>query len=511
MGFRKILFFVGLLVGVINAQGAVFTVRCNGELVSVKEQNDVPLEYGLSTYKYTELTYMGQQLNMEVETDFPFGDSDWSISPDSYGIKGTKIGNKLSFVVDRTGYVVLFFSQNQDFTKRLLLFVELPEQLPEGNVVDITREYCVDNTGCKNETAHIQKALNDNAGTDNILYFPAGVYKSFGLRIPSHSRIHLAQNARIIADPSSMESYLNNDKSGANRFIYIKDAEDIRVTGRGGFDGNGTWFRGVFDPNESNGKGAMRILFIVNSRDIVFDGILLKDPSRWNTQMVGSENISFTRCKMMNNPNPSKDLSNFDGWDPDASQHIRIIDCFGWAGDDNVAIKCVGTGSPKVIKDVDDIEVRGNVFLTKKSSLKIGTETRCGNITRVVFEDNDVVESDRAIAIDVQDQAVVNGVLYKNNRVEYNYPDSQKRGININLKKRNSTQAEIGKILNVRIEDCLFKKAFPNKFKIVRDATLTVSSDVQITFKNLTVEGKKVTNLSSVYFDSSCNGTVVFE
>ncbi|WP_455498694.1 glycosyl hydrolase family 28 protein [Coprobacter sp.] len=493
------------------AKAGTFTMHCNGQKVSVKEQNDVAPEYGLSAYKYAELAYDGQELNIEVETDFSFSDVDWSISPGSYGITGVRDGKKISFVINRTGYVVLFFSQDQDFTKRLVIFVELPEQLPEGNLIDITQEYCVDNTGFRNETSHIQKALDDISGTENILYFPPGIYKSFGLRIQSNSRIHLAKGARILADTVSMESYLNNDKTGTNRFIYIKDAENIQITGNGGFDGNGTWFRGVFHPNGSDGKGAMRVLFIVNSRDISFDGILLKDAARWNTQMVGCENITFVRCKMMNNPNKNKNLTNFDGWDPDASRHIRIIDCFGWAGDDNIAIKCVGTGSPKIIEDVDDIEVKGCVFLTKKSSLKIGTETRCSKITQIVFEDNDVVESDRAMAIDVQDQAIVDGVLYKNNRVEYNFPDSQKRGIFINLKKRNDTQFSLGKILNVQIESCSFKKIFPNKFKIVRDASLSVASDVQVTFKDLKVGGNTITSLSSTYFDSSCNGMVSFE
>jgi hypothetical protein len=496
-----------------NSFSQSFKLQCNGEIIQVLEQNDVPLSYGLNTYKYARVEYNGEPLNMEITVSgFEFNNSDWEISPKSYGIEGAKTGNKLSFTISRTGYLVVRFKKNQDFTKRLVIFIEPPEQMPEGELVDIIKTYDVDNTGKINETEKIQKALNDISGSGKVLYFPDGLYKSFMLQIRSNSKIHLAKNSRIIADASSMQSYLNTDNAGTNRFVFIKDAHNIQVTGFGGFDGNGTYFRGVFDPNGSQGKGAMRVLFIVNSKNIVFDGILLKDAARWSTQILGSEDIIFRNCKMMNNPNQSKNLTNFDGWDPDASKRVLIENCFGWAGDDNIAIKCVGTGNPKNYNDVEDITIRGCVFLTKKSSLKIGTETRCANMKRIIFEDNDIIESDRVMAIDVKDNAIVDGVLFKNNRAEYHFPDSKKMGINIYLKKRIDDQPTLGKILNVTIEDCSFENKFPNKFRIYRDETQTQAHDLQVTIKNLLVGKKQIEFLNPDFFDLPvCNGVIQFK
>lgn len=497
-------------IGKIPAQ--TFRVKCNGETIPVFEQNDVSLSYGLSTYKYARLTYDGEPLNIEVTADFNVAVNDWDIAPYSYGLNGVLSDKTLSFTLDRLGYVVIRFAKNQDFKKRIVLLVEEPEKIPKGEIVNLLDDYCIDNTGNSNETKRIQKALDDIAETDKILYFPDGVYKTSLLQIRSNSRIHLAKGARIIADPSSMEPYLNNDDAGTNRFIYIKDAENIYVTGLGAFDGNGTYFRGVFDPNGSKGKGGMRVLFIVNSKNIHFEGILLKDAARWNTQMVGCQDISFKYCKMLNNPNPSSHLTNFDGWDPDASQRVLIENCFGWAGDDNIAIKCVGTGKPKVIQDVEDITIRSCVFLTKKSALKVGTETTCNNMRRIVFEDNDVIEADRVIAIEVLDIATVEDVLYKNNRSDYNYPDAQKRGIYFNLKKRNADQTKLGRIQNVRIEDCTFNSKFPNKIRIFRDVAITDLDDLEVIIKNLIIDGQKINNVSSTYFDmNNCNGKIIFE
>ena len=282
--------------------------------------------------------------------------------------------------------------------------------LPEGELVDIVKTYKVDNTGTKNETEKIQHALNENSGSGKVLYFPDGVYKSFMLQIKSNSKIHLTKNSRIIADASNLDSYMAKDGVGINRFILIEDAHNIHITGLGAFDGSGSEILGVNDPGLVKKPDGMRLLFMLNSKNISFDGILLKDAARWNTHFMGCEDITFRNCKMMNNLVNNENFGNLDGWDPDASKRVLIENCFSWASDDNVAIKCTGYGNLGIYNDVEDITVRGCVFLTKKSALKIGTETRCINMKRIVFEDNDIIEADRVMGINVRDRATVDGV-----------------------------------------------------------------------------------------------------
>lgn len=489
-----------------------FSLRCNKADIPVKEQNDVPYSYGLNAYKYAQLTYEGKPLSIEITaTGFDFSNEDWDILPSSYGLTGTKNRNRLHFNINQTGYIVVRFKKNHDFSKRLVIFVEPPEQRPNLKVVNIVQSYGVDSTGATNQTAKIQKALNEIAGTGRILYFPPGTYKSFMLNISSNSKIHLSKGACIIADVSSIDPYQDGNNDGPNRFILIRNARNISITGLGSFDGNGTYFRGIYDPNGSQGKGGMRLFYIVNSKNISFDGILLKDAARWNTHITGCEEVVFRNCKMINNPNENRNLTNFDGWDPDASKRVLIENCFGWAGDDNIAIKCVGTGNPQIIKDVEDITIKGCVFLTKKSALKIGTETRCGTIRNIRFENNDVIEADRVIAIDVKDGAIVDGVRYINCRSEFCFPDNKQMGINIFLKKRNDEQAYIGKIKNVLIESCSFKTKFPNGFRIYRDPDQTAANDLQVIIKNLSVAEQKIEHLDKNYFNlEECNGDIMF-
>lgn len=505
--------FIIIFLGLNTLLAQSFLLRCNGRSIPVSEQNDVPLSYKLNTYKYARVTYTGKPLLINVEaSDFEFGKKDWDISPHSYGLKGTKKGNALSFTIDRTGYVVLRFSKDQDFTKRLVILVEPPEKLPKGALVDIVKTYQIDQTGTKNETEKIQRALNEISGSKKTLYFPEGKYKSSMLQIKSNSKIHLAKNARIIADASTLESYMPEDPQGINRFIFINNAENISVTGLGTLDGNGSEILGRNPPGLVRKLDGMRLLFMVNSKDISFDGILLKDPARWNTHFVGCEDITFQNCKMMNNLINNEFFGSLDGWDPDASKRVLIENCFGWAGDDNVAIKCTGYGNLGIYNDVEDITVRGCVFLTKKTSLKIGTETRCANMKRILFEDNDIIEADRVMGINVRDKAMVDGVLFKNIRSEYSFPDRRRMPLNIYITHREDDQAWTGKIKNVRIENCSFEQQFPKKIQLSRLIDHTEQQDLQVSFKNLRIAGKKINFLDPNYFNvAKCNGLISFE
>lgn len=256
----------------------------------------------------------------------------------------------------------------------------------------------------------------------------------------------------------------------------------------------------------------MRLLLMHRAKNISFEGIILKDAARWNTHFIGCEDITFRNCKLMNNLVNNEFFGSLDGWDPDGSKRVLIEKCFGWAGDDNVAIKCSGAGNPGIFDDVEDVTVRSNVFLTKKSALKIGTETRCENYRNIVFEDNDIIEADRAMGINVRDRATVDGVLFKNNRSEYCYPDRKQMAINIYITRREDDQPWTGKIKNVVIEDCTFEQKFPNKIQVSRVASHTKKEDIDVTFKNLTIAGRSVRSLDPEYFNlSKCNGEIRFE
>ena len=492
--------------------GQPFDVFADNNKIEVYEQNDLPLGLGLSAYKFARIPYQGKPINVKIEVrNFNFENNDWSISPKRYKIKGVKSGNYLSFNINRLGYLVIRFKQNKDFTKQLVLFIEKPDQLPE-NRVDIVNTYSVDNCGYKNETKKIQAALNDISGSGKVLYFPPGTYKTFRLNFKSNSHIHLDKNARILADTSSLSSYFSNDELGLNSFILIKDAENIIISGLGVLDGNGTQICTLFNKELLSALN-IRLLLIYRSKNIDFNGVLLKDSARWNTHILQSNQVNFSYCKLINNPNQNEYLVSLDGWDPDRSKNILIEKCFGWTGDDAVAIKCTGAENSKDrIFDSENIKVSGNVLLTKKTGLKIGTETFCSQIQNIVFENNDIIESDRVMGINVRDGAFVQNVTFRNNHAEFLFPDRKQNGMNFYITKRNSNTSVLGKIQKVSIEHCTFEHVFPKKFVFYRHYPETAETDLSVTIKDLVIDGKLVDDFSPDFFDlAKNNAQLIFD
>jgi polygalacturonase len=179
------------------------------------------------------------------------------------------------------------------------------------------------------------------------------------------------------------------------------------------------------------------------------------------------------------------DLSNTDGFDPDASKNVTIENCFAYCSDDNVAIKT--TGSSGYLRNAESITVKGCIFLTKKSSLKVGTESRGEVIHDILFEDNDVVESDRGMALYCSDGASFLGIHYINNRFEDNWPDAKRCGINFTITKRNP-DSKPGIMNDIMVKDCSFLNPFPKASEIFG---FDPEHRISVTFDNLTVGGKK--------------------
>ena len=384
-----------------------------------------------------------------------------------------KDGNNIEFRLEKPGYILIRLNDSL----KIFVFAEVPERIPAGeNVVDFVDKYHPDTTGRTNENEKIQRALDEISGSGKILLFPPGIYKSGQIQIRSDSRIYLAGGAEIVADTSSIAAFNATDDLKTRRFIYCGGAKNVEIKGYGSINGNGRILRSKYGDD-----ARMRLLLVARSGNITVEGLILKDPGSWNTHVLLSEDIVFRNVKLLNDT----ELSNTDGFDPDAVKKFLIEDCFACCGDDNVAVKT--TGNSGLIGDVDGVRVKGCVFLTKKSALKIGTETRGETMNNIIFENNDVLECDRGIAIYVQDGAHLDKISYRDNRFERNFPDAQRKAIHIVVNRRNA-DSNLGTIHNLTIRDCSFNRKFPRESVISYDGE---DSGIEGTIENLIIEGKK--------------------
>ena len=406
------------------------------------------------------------------------------VSPAARGIAASAEGHTARFTLPGSGWWVVRLNDRD----RLFLLADKPEKAPAADGQTLSAADFVSGEGL--QTANLQRALDEASATGRTLVFPRGVYPTGTLRIGSNTHLYLADGAIIKgsddrddypADGDRMEAdhirnkehYTDNGEwMTFSRLILVDSAENVSIRGRGIIDGSGAVLR-------AQGKPA-NLIRIRNSRNVLIEGVLLRDPAAWNTHIHYSDGVTIRGVKLINDAT----VPNTDGFDPDASTDVVIENCFAYCSDDNVAIKT--TNNLGLNKDLQNIVVRGCVFLTRKSSLKVGTETKAAHMSDILFEDNDVVECDRALALYCNDGALFENITFSDNRIERNYPDSQRRPIHFKISERHGK----GRIRNVLIRNCDFATVFPRPAEIAGlDADHTIDG---LTFSNVTIDGKPV-------------------
>jgi hypothetical protein len=461
-----------------STKSELFSLNINGKEIYTEQYK---------TYHYAHLK-VATAMEVILTSKEPI--TDIRISPAKYDITLKTTASPCTFVLPKPGYYVVRINQKY----KLFIFADTPENGPVSDTINISG-LGVDNTGAQVETEAIQKAIDNVSGTGKTLYFPAGIYLSGSLSIPSNTNIYLSPGA-LIKGSGDIKYYSFNDKVRPLSFIRIKDATNVSITGRGIIDGNGRALRDKYTD-----IARMRLILILNSKNVTIDGIFVRDPGSWNTHILYSENVTIRNIKMLNDI----ELSNTDGFDPDASVNVLIENCFGYCSDDNIAIKT--TGSSGYLRDVDGITVRSCTFLTKKSSLKVGTETRGEVMRNILFENNYVIESDRGMALYCSDGATFTGITYLNNRFEDNYPDAKRSWMNFTIIKRNP-DSKPGLIKDVLIKDCSFQKPFPKNSDILG---FDKDHSISVRFENLTVGDKKCNNPSEAGIKQNDFSDIIFK
>ena len=414
---------------------------------------------------------------------------EFEISPVSYGVNGKLDGNTLHFTISHPGYYMIRINR----THRVFIFAD-EIQKPEFSMISVS-DYDIDATGNKLETAKLQAILDKTSGSGKVLHFPPGIYKTGLLRIRSNTNIHLDMGA-IIKGPDNISDLVTKENIRPRSFILIKDAENVKITGRGIIDANGRYLRDHFGD-----EGRCRVLLVLNSSNISIDGIFLCDPGSWNTQILHSEDVVIRHVKVLNDIH----LSNTDGINPDASRRVLIDNCFAYCSDDNIAVK--STNTMNYLQDVEDITVSNCVFLTKKSALKVGTESNAGSMKNITFENNDVLECDRGMSLYCYDGANYENIRFINNRFEKNYPDRNQCYFHFRIRQRNEN-SRIGIMKKVLIKDCSFLTAFPNPSSV---EGFDPMHNIELVIENLTIDGVKCTNVNEDIFLQHNNADISYK
>ncbi|MBL9215619.1 MAG: hypothetical protein JNG83_09100 [Opitutaceae bacterium] len=442
--------------------------------------------------KFRDISYTSFSFDGEVTVTVHAAEpvKEFNLSPHSARIAATVRGSAVTFRVDRPRHLVLTVNGGE----KLFLFAESIEpDAPRPGAPGVTNvlDYGVDPTGGRLDTARLQRAIDEVAARKGTLYVPPGVYLTGALVLKSNLTLYLAGGSRLLfsdnpddypQEPGTDEKLivydsdlwfrLNRTDASYRRSLLIDEARHVRVAGRGILDGRGKILRPL---------RAISFVFVRKSADVVFEGITLLDSPQYNAHVLVSERVTFRNVKIISD----QSVHNTDGIDPDSSKDVLIDRCFLFTADDGVSPKA--TRQTGLGGDLERLTVRNCVFLSQTSATKFGNETFGGVQRDILFENNDILEADRAITISTLDGYGYENVRFIDTRIERLLPLKRTFPLQIQVRRRNPA-GQAGWVHNVLFRNLTIEQEYPRPSQI---AGLDENHEVRgVRFENLVIAGK---------------------
>ena len=422
-----------------------------------------------------------------------------SVSPVTYQIQTAKSEREVRFRLDSPRKLMLKINK---LPPLFLLPDDQEATSPKPGDLEVVSldDFKADKSGKAPCTAALQDAIR-LLPKNGTLFVPPGIYLTGTIALKSDMTLYLAEGALLQGSPDRKDypvdagrteaDHVNDPKHFTNhgermtysRLLLVDGAENVRIMGRGVIDGNGARVR-------QQGKPA-NLIRLRNSKNITIRDVLLRDAAAWTVHILGCDNVLVQNVKIIND----LEVGNTDGFDPDSSRHVTIENCFAYCGDDTVAIKA--SNNSGILRSVEDINVRSNVFWTLKSALKVGTETKARQLGKIVFEYNEVLSADRGMALYCPDGALFRGVRFIGNSFENCSMDNRRRLIDFTISKRDG----LGAIRDILIKDCVLHKPWPNRSTIQGLGPTNQISHVR--FMNFRIAGNLCRSLDEAQIGST--------
>lgn len=253
---------------------------------------------------------------------------------------------------------------------------------------------------------------------ENVLYFGCGEHDAGIINLKSNQTLFIDEGAVVYA------------------CVRAKDAENIKILGRGILDNSRNKEEILFEANEKNNstavKNAVRLHTIQTEycSNIEIEGITIRDSLVYNIRPVACDNLDIRNVKII-----GCWRYNSDGIDMHNCKNVNIDNCFIRTFDDSICIKgfdCYYKGDiEKAVREAmyrngKSYDVFKNVLVKNcviwndwGRCLEIGAETRAEEICDIVFDSCSIIHATDAI-LDCQnvDYADIHNVTYKNITIE---------------------------------------------------------------------------------------------
>ena len=290
-----------------------------------------------------------------------------------------------------------------DFTRNMI---------PNAPVFDVTKApYNAIGDGVTLETEKIQQAINDAAFTGGTVLLPQGTFFTGELFLASDMTLWVDEDATILGTHDHSQYPLQEPGDSLCVFrqlgrglVYGNNVSNVRVTGGGMLDGNGTYRFKMNDPYPDKRVQDCRpdLCYITYSKDIIIENINFKSPGFWTVVPLSSKNIimRYLNLDCLNTPNR-------DGIDPVDCHDMTIYSCNVMAGDDGL---CFKSSDPYGCENID---VWDMMIQSLASGIKFGTDTYY-SLKNTRVRDCYVKNVNRCgISLEAVDGAVVEDVVFE--------------------------------------------------------------------------------------------------
>lgn len=254
---------------------------------------------------------------------------------------------------------------------------------------------------------------------DDVLYFGKGEHDIGILELKSNQTLFIDEGALVYG------------------CIHAKDAENVKILGRGILDNSRNKEKILFEVNAENNKQDVgnaerkHTIQLDYCTNIEIDGITIRDSLVYNIRPVGCRNLKIKNVKIIGSWR-----FNSDGIDMHNCENVEIDSCFIRTFDDCVCIKGFDFfKADDPVKATYEATYRnGQVYDCFKNAriknctiwndwgkcLEIGAETRAREICDIHFENCYIIHvTNDVLTCSNGDNAVVHDVTYENISVEY--------------------------------------------------------------------------------------------
>ncbi|MGW8918834.1 family 16 glycoside hydrolase [Paenibacillus lautus] len=480
----------------IYTASSVFSLKANNEAIPV-------ISY-LADYDYAQFSFSGT-VRIEVTNNVPI--TSYSISPQAKNIEGTVNGNKLTFYLSSSTYVIVKIN---DQRKKIVIAADpLETDIPPSTgagIYNVTQSpYHADNTGTTLASGAIQQAIDDaHQAGGGVVFIPAGVYKSGNLTLKSNVTFYLAGGA-VIVGTGKGEDYVidfRKDSRNADGTYFIRTAVDstnITIRGRGTIDGKGIAMRERKMPAPNKNEGFLNNLLVpIATSNFTFDGLILRDGGFWSFMVVRSDNVTINNLKGF------QDLYKIenDVIDINESQNVLVQHSIAISDDDTYSTKTwLQTGMskdwPGELEHLENVVFDDAFAWTRCAAFKIGMGVAQPQIG-VTIRNSYVYQSARALLIDhgyqlntLPEEGYAQNITFEN-------IDIERVGINQfgNYWLGVSTSTS-GDVSNVVVKNIHVRETGTQKSRISGNATKGGRVN-GVTFTDVYVGGKLATNLDDL-------------